>query len=1116
MSRVIHFHHRRPRPLAALPTQLEKIERHVVIKSWWQRPVVIYSIVVALMILIALVGIARAGGPQFVAGVSYFDASVAGQPITWAGGTVNYYSDQGDLSTILPGASADSFVADAFSRWTSIPTAAVTATRAGQLAQDVNGSNVILNADRTISLPADIQPTATDKPLAIVYDVDGQVTDALLGSGASADCFDNSAFGGADAFTNDGHFAHALVILDGKCALTSAALPDLKYRLVRVLGQILGLGWAQANLNVITGSPRPTSNDYAGFPLMHAQDSLVCTPIALCYPNADQPKMDDRAALGRLYPVTSQNLAQFPGKQVTATTTGRIHGSVFFTDGNGNPAQPMQGVNVVARWIDPSSGQPSGKNVATCVSGFLFTGNSGNPVTGYTDGLGQPYNRFGATDPALEGYFDLAGLEIPNGGSAQYQLSIEALNPDQSARVGPYAPSQVQPSGSFQPVIVTLIAGSDVPQDILMSGSASANNPTGMGTFSAPLPLPRSGEWAGTIGDCGSSHYFSIPAKENRTLVLQLTALDESNAPTTLKAQPVLGIWSMAVPEGTPATVSSLPFNSVTSGMTQLNAQLLSTTQFRLGIADLRGDGRPDFRYRAHILYADSAIPNRISARGSPVLVDGIGFRPDTKVKIGNVTTTVLGSSPDQLVVSVPQLPDSTQDLSVTDPTTGAASVITGALTVGAGPNDSIRLVQSGNSPTPVGVDAANPIRIAVTSPDGTTAINGATVQWSSTSGAGLSACNGATTCSVLTDESGQSETRVTLAATGTTTITATLAPASYTPYKSVQATVSGTSSAKDLALLTPKVWVVQGATVDVPFAARLLNNGAPLSGQTLNWFINLGSGSMSPSSGTTDGNGYGRSTLHLSSLAADVQGSVCLAPTNNPCQTFYIVQVQPAALKLQPVSGGLQTILVGQSFLPITLRITNSATPANPVMGVTVNFQSMTFLPDNDAPVETSGDDGSSQHAMKVLLSSTQSSAVTDINGLVSLQPSTGGLMRPLEIEIAATTPNGGLLQYELPMLQAPSPPTGQSTGIPRTPARTNPGFIRKVIARQGFKRTPREPSPSGNAVRPNAIVVIPSLVAPDATASPECSTPAASPSQNPNPLPCRCSERTSEDCDR
>ena len=57
-------------------------------------------------------------------------------------------------------------------------------------------------------MPADVQPDATTTPVAVVYDADGAVTDALMGTGASTDCFTNAAFGGDDAFTPDGHFAH--------------------------------------------------------------------------------------------------------------------------------------------------------------------------------------------------------------------------------------------------------------------------------------------------------------------------------------------------------------------------------------------------------------------------------------------------------------------------------------------------------------------------------------------------------------------------------------------------------------------------------------------------------------------------------------------------------------------------------------------------------------------------------------------------------------------------------------------------------------------------------------------------------------------------------------------
>ncbi len=210
-----------------------------------------------LVLALMAPGTAHAGGPRRVAGVTGFQSGLAGTPITWTAGRVSYYTDLGDLSPLLPQATADSFVAGAFSRWTSISTAAASATRAGSLDEDVSGANVVRAGD-AISMPLDIQPTSA-KPVAIVYDADGSVIDALLGAGAGATalCASNAVIGGPDRITDDAHYAHALVILNGNCARNSSDLPVLRYQLVRMLGQVLGLDWSQVNDNVVTGMPLP-------------------------------------------------------------------------------------------------------------------------------------------------------------------------------------------------------------------------------------------------------------------------------------------------------------------------------------------------------------------------------------------------------------------------------------------------------------------------------------------------------------------------------------------------------------------------------------------------------------------------------------------------------------------------------------------------------------------------------------------------------------------------------------------------------------------------------------------------------------------------------------------
>jgi hypothetical protein len=55
----------------------------------------------------------------------------------------------------------------------------------------------------------------------------------------------------------------------------------------------------------------------------------------------------------------------------------------------------------------------------------------------------------------VKGSFDLVGLEIPDGASsAQYQLSVEPLDPLWSQAVGPYGPWQVALTGTLQPLVV--------------------------------------------------------------------------------------------------------------------------------------------------------------------------------------------------------------------------------------------------------------------------------------------------------------------------------------------------------------------------------------------------------------------------------------------------------------------------------------------------------------------------------------------------------------------------------------------------------------------------------------------------------------------------------------
>jgi IPT/TIG domain len=982
----------------------------------------------ALGIVLQLASVASAGGPAYVTGASYFDPSTTGSPVTWAQGTISYYTDRGDLSAVLPSASADTFVSNAFAMWTSIPTAAVSATHSGQLAEDVSGSNLTI-VNGGITAPADIAPTATTTPVGIVYDQDGSVTDALLGTGASnsAYCADNAAFGGIDNLSTNAHFLHAIIILNGNCAQSSSQLPDLQYHLVRVIGRVLGLDWSQANLNVVTGNPAPTAAEVAGFPVMHEFDPSSCVPVTNCYSNNGainpaQPKMDDQAALSRLYPVTSQNLANFPGKRVFSQATARIHGSVYFTDANGAAAHPMQGVNVVARRIDPATNQPSGSVVAASISGFLFCGDAGNMVTGFVDSMGQNFNRFGSDDTTLEGFFDLAGLQIPNGAtSAQYQLSVEAVDPLWSTHAGPYgSASQVQSSGSSPPLLLTVTLGGEVTQNVLMQASA-LKKPQWYGTtsYASPVQLPTSGNWAGALNSYGDADFFQFSAQANRSLSVSVNAIDDSRNISESKAMPVIGMWALADPGTSPAPAKTpSAFNTTFFGETRLDAQILQSTAFRIGIADYRGDGRPDYRYNARVLYGDNVRPTRSSvAGGTPITIQGLGLQFNTGVRIAERVAPVLASSATQLLVNTKAVSDGVYGVLLQDSTSGGNSNMANVLTVGAGPTDMIKLVSGANPGTPVGSQAPSPFVVLVVAPNGVIPVAGASVQFSSSPAVAFSACSGTPSCTVLTDQSGTASTYMTVLSAGALTVTAKLAPASYSNPRQVQATLLGTSSQLDLSLMTPPVWIAQGATVALPVAARVLSNGSPVSGAALNYQITAGSGTLSAASVVTDSNGNASVSLQVNSLSASVRVSVCVGPGNSPCQILNATMVQGSSLQLQAVSGTLQIAAPAQNFLPVTVRVIDSDTPPHPVQGTNVAFLAYIGRMAGNEPIVWAGEAGVSQPSMPVILAKSRATVQSDINGTARFQISTDGISGNVAI-VGTATAGSNSVEFEAQQL--------------------------------------------------------------------------------------------------
>jgi hypothetical protein len=113
----------------------------------------------------------------------------------------------------------------------------------------------------------------------------------------------------------------------------------------------------------------------------------------------------------------------------------------------------------------------------------------------------------------------------------------------------------------------------------------------------------------------------------------------------------------------------------------------------------------------------------------------------------------------------------------------------------------------------------------------------------------------------------------------------------------------------------------------------------------------------------------------------------------------LHVTAVPGSGLQLQAVSGDTQTIVAGQTPQSVVARVTDFSTPPNPVIGASVLVQTTIERTPQD-PISISGGDTTiTQPPTPTVLLQSQSSVTSDVNGLASFQPSTGGFSGPMEI---------------------------------------------------------------------------------------------------------------------
>jgi hypothetical protein len=882
-----------------------------------------------LALLLLIPARAIAGGPKYIAGTSFFNPAVAGQPIHWAGGLVNYSVDQGPLSSSVTNQQATAMVDAAAALWRAVPTAGVTLTDIGPLNEDVSGSSIAVNASGQITAPADITPAATNYPLAVIYDADGSVINAVFGAASSQPdaCQNNAVYVWIDNFNPDATIAHAVIVLNGLCATNSAMLQMMSFELERAFGRVLGLDYAQVNPGAATNGE---AGGMQGWPVMEPLSGGCGASGGPCIPDPTVLRYDDIAALNRIYPITAANLAGFPGRQLTAANTISIRGTVSFRTGYG-----MQGVNVVARPLD-TDGNPLYEYTVTDVAGALFSGNHGNPVTGFNDSSGNLLTMWGSNDPALQGSFDLRGIPLPPGmSSATYQVTFEAIDPLYILEnsVGPFTQGQVAPSGTFNSITLSnLSAGSTQTLTVTATDTPVAGFNDAIGSVSEPRPIPTGGLWCGRLSQIGQTDWFTFPVRGNRIFTVVTEALDENGARSNSKAMPTIGVWD-AFDSASAAPIGAAPgLNGLATGETWLRVASSSDDIVRIGIADLRGDGRPDYAYDGWLLYADTVSPAHLPASGGPITINGSGFRLADTVIVGGLPALVTSISPNQITAVAPPAASGVTgsvDVEVDDlPTLYAAAIIPGGISYDSGTGDALTLVTAPSNTVPIGV----PIPFTVTALTPALApAGGVTVIYTVTAGTARLAC-GLAVCSVTTTGDGRATMNVT-ANDGTWSIVT----ASLTNGSSVEAQFGG-GSPPAVSSLTPQLALAAGATFTWTVQALVLSSGMPLAGQSIAWQTPSGGGiaPQGPIAAITNSAGIATEALTVGPLAEGqvVSINACLNGTSQ-CVAFSAYGARPEYALLESISGNSQILAASGTPSQIALRLVDM--DGNPMAGGSV-----------------------------------------------------------------------------------------------------------------------------------------------------------------------------------
>jgi hypothetical protein len=493
-------------------------------------------------------------------------------------------------------------------------------------------------------------------------------------------------------------------------------------------------------------------------------------------------------------------------------------------------------------------------------------------------------------------------------------------------------------------------------------------------TQASPRALPASGLWSGCLGQVGQTDWFNFSVRGNHLFTVVTQALNEAGLPSNFKAMPALGIWDAFDSVGSAALGFSGGLNGNATGESFLQVTASADDVVRLGIADVRGDGRPDYAYNGWVLYADTVQPAYLPASGGPIVIQGMGFRTADTVLVGGRTAQVTSISPNEITAIAPAAATGVAgsvDVEVDDqPLYYAATLISGGVSYGPASGDALTLVTAPSGTVPIGV----PLPFTVTALGAKLVpVGGVTVTFSVTSGTATLGC-GLSTCSVTATGDGIATLSVTALNTTLAVVVASLGNGS-----SLQAHFTG-GTAPALAALTPTLSLAAGATISWTTQALALNNGVPVAGQAVTWQTASGIASLSTAPSLTNSSGIASQSLTVGPLTEGQQATstACVNGTSQ-CVTFTVNGARPEYAYLDAVSGTSQTMALASSPAQITLRVRDM--DGNPMAGGTVTLYQALYAGSGSCPIH-------GRCAQSELLATQTSTATSAIDGSVTFIP--------------------------------------------------------------------------------------------------------------------------------